>query len=83
MEDAKKCAELIALLTAANKLIDSMKLAGIQVTGQTAATKESVLAWVKDLATIMADKIVAEQKKPKAPIPKVKQTKAPIRKKGK
>jgi hypothetical protein len=71
MDDAKKCAELLALLTATNKLIDSMKLAGISVTGSSAASKEAVLAWVKTLATQMADKLVENQKsvKPEAPKP--------------
>lgn len=90
MDDAKKCAELLALLTATNKLIDSMKLAGINVTGSSAASKEAVLAWVKALATQMADKLVENQKaaKPEAPKPTTspKPKKEPIaksKKKGK
>jgi hypothetical protein len=66
MEDARKCADLIALLTATNKLIDSLKLAGIQVQGPAAATKEQTLMWVKELAGHMANEIVEKDKKAKA-----------------
>lgn len=66
MEDARKCADLIALLTATNKLIDSLKLAGIQVQGPAAATKEQTLIWVKELAGHMANEIVERDKQAKA-----------------
>ena len=62
MDDARKCADLLALLTSTNKLIDSLKLAGIQIQGPAAANKENVLSWVKELATHMATEIVAKEK---------------------
>jgi hypothetical protein len=62
IEDARKCADLIALLTSTNKLIDSLKLAGIQVQGSSAANKEAVLAWVKEFATQMANEISSKEK---------------------
>lgn len=67
MDDARKCADLIALLTATNKLIDSIKLAGIQVQGPSAASKEQTLAWVKEIATHMANEIAARDREAKAP----------------
>jgi hypothetical protein len=69
IEDARKCADLIALLTSTNKLIDSLKLAGIQVQGSSAANKEAVLAWVKEFATQMANEITAKEQKPGKPSP--------------
>lgn len=69
MDDARKCADLIALLTATNKLIDSLKLAGIQVQGPSAATKEQTLTWVKELAGHMANEIVENNKKAKTASP--------------
>lgn len=72
MEDARNCADLIALMTHTNKLIDCLKVAGIQVQGSSATNKEKVLAWVKVLATQMANDIAtneaAKSVAPKAPV---------------
>jgi ADP-ribosylglycohydrolase len=85
-QDAINMANLLALITHANKLIDAMKVAGIHMTGNAVAAKEETLAWAKQIAQLMAVEITeakkaAETKPAKAAPTKTATPKAPKSKK--
>lgn len=85
-QDAIHMANLLALVTHSNKLIDAMRVAGIHMTGNAVASKEETLAWVKQLAQLMAVEIQSQAKasKPEAPKPKAEPVKkVASKKKGK
>jgi hypothetical protein len=62
-QDAIHMANLLAIVTHSNKLIDAMRVAGIHMTGNAVASKEETLAWAKELATHMAIEIQGSMKK--------------------
>jgi hypothetical protein len=59
-DDAVHMADLLALVTHTNKLIDAMKVAGIQMQGRAVERKETTFAWIKDIATGMANELTAK-----------------------
>jgi hypothetical protein len=59
-EDAIKMADLLALLQHTNKLIDAMKVAGIQMQGRAVEQKEAAFTWIKEIATGMANELQAK-----------------------
>lgn len=87
MEDARKMADLLALVTNSNKLIDAMKVAGIHMTGRAVEKKEETYAWLKEIATGMAQELAATAKSPapaaSAAAPKVVKTIQKPKSKGK
>lgn len=59
--DGKACAELGYLVEVACRLMDSLKLAGLPISGPGVDSREQVKVWVKHLAALMATEIKKAQ----------------------